>query len=112
MPGTWCVTPSARCWSCANLLALRQHRLRHRTRRKDAWPVAVKKHAGLPQKERQECRDERGAAPGVNLQRDRKSTRLNSSHVRISYAVSCLKKKTARWSHSLAAKSSTHCHRV
>src|SRR5690554_5640423 len=26
---------------------------------------------------------------------DRKSTRLNSSHVRISYAVSCLKKKMA-----------------
>src|SRR5436305_9243952 len=29
--------------------------------------------------------------------RDRKSTRLNSSHVRISYAVFCLKKKTAAW---------------
>src|SRR5690554_7588344 len=27
---------------------------------------------------------------------DRKSTRLNSSHVRISYAVFCLKKKTGR----------------
>src|SRR3989442_13926881 len=30
--------------------------------------------------------------PGVEW-RDRKSTRLNSSHVRISYAVFCLKKK-------------------
>src|SRR5690554_7664944 len=29
----------------------------------------------------------------VELFRDRKSTRLNSSHVRISYAVFCLKKK-------------------
>src|SRR5436305_8330938 len=29
---------------------------------------------------------------------DRKSTRLNSSHVRISYAVFCLKKKTIRLS--------------
>src|SRR3989442_11679153 len=29
----------------------------------------------------------------VLLVRDRKSTRLNSSHVRISYAVFCLKKK-------------------
>src|SRR5690606_39644367 len=29
-----------------------------------------------------------------NLARDRKSTRLNSSHVKISYAVFCLKKKT------------------
>src|SRR5436305_7297115 len=28
-------------------------------------------------------------------ERDRKSTRLNSSHVRISYAVFCLKKKKA-----------------
>src|SRR5690554_7050604 len=28
-----------------------------------------------------------------NAGRDRKSTRLNSSHVRISYAVFCLKKK-------------------
>src|SRR5690554_522502 len=28
-----------------------------------------------------------------NNQKDRKSTRLNSSHVRISYAVFCLKKK-------------------
>src|SRR5690554_7469479 len=29
-------------------------------------------------------------------QRDRKSTRLNSSHVRISYAVFCLKKKNQK----------------
>src|SRR5438270_9064074 len=29
--------------------------------------------------------------------RDRKSTRLNSSHSQISYAVFCLKKKTGRW---------------
>src|SRR3989442_11266644 len=31
--------------------------------------------------------------PCSRLRRDRKSTRLNSSHVRISYAVFCLKKK-------------------
>src|SRR5690349_23964942 len=30
---------------------------------------------------------------GANAPRDRKSTRLNSSHVEISYAVFCLKKK-------------------
>src|SRR5690625_6725162 len=30
---------------------------------------------------------------GKNYARDRKSTRLNSSHVAISYAVFCLKKK-------------------
>src|SRR5215208_4578433 len=35
------------------------------------------------------------------MRRDRKSTRLNSSHVAISYAVFCLKKKkTNSWSHS------------
>src|SRR5699024_11241769 len=32
-------------------------------------------------------------SPGVTDHRDRKSTRLNSSHVSISYAVFCLKKK-------------------
>src|SRR5690606_41653919 len=31
----------------------------------------------------------------VLVRRDRKSTRLNSSHVKISYAVFCLKKKKA-----------------
>src|SRR5207302_3889533 len=34
---------------------------------------------------------------------DRKSTRLNSSHVKISYAVFCLKKKTASRSASSAS---------
>src|SRR5438034_2968390 len=33
------------------------------------------------------------AAPGRQQLRDRKSTRLNSSHTVISYAVFCLKKK-------------------
>src|SRR5438876_8169372 len=36
-------------------------------------------------------RRKRGATP--NVDRDRKSTRLNSSHPSISYAVFCLKKK-------------------
>src|SRR5690606_40121830 len=31
--------------------------------------------------------------PTIELAQDRKSTRLNSSHVKISYAVFCLKKK-------------------
>src|SRR5690606_41871860 len=35
----------------------------------------------------------RRPAPRPALGRDRKSTRLNSSHVKISYAVFCLKKK-------------------
>src|SRR5690554_7499446 len=35
-------------------------------------------------------------APPAHHGPDRKSTRLNSSHVRISYAVFCLKKKNCR----------------
>src|SRR5690606_41248915 len=38
---------------------------------------------------------EHGAEPGDQAERDRKSTRLNSSHVKSSYAVFCLTKKTA-----------------
>src|SRR2546430_12486946 len=33
---------------------------------------------------------------GTNIAKDRKSTRLNSSHSQISYAVFCLKKKRKR----------------
>src|SRR5437773_10296912 len=35
----------------------------------------------------------RGATPPRGVPEDRKSTRLNSSHITISYAVFCLKKK-------------------
>src|SRR5437868_11803300 len=35
-------------------------------------------------------------APPTPARRDRKSTRLNSSHVSISYAVFCLKKKKTK----------------
>src|SRR5256885_7665580 len=48
----------------------------------------------------QQCRSSlqkrRGSAPG-----DRKSTRLNSSHLVISYAVFCLKKKKQIHTHPL-----------
>src|SRR5690606_41882171 len=39
---------------------------------------------------------DRGGHEGVVHDSDRKSTRLNSSHVKISYAVFCLKKKTKK----------------
>src|SRR6266508_4993777 len=45
-----------------------------------------RRHAGR----RAQARDRHGP---VGYPRDRKSTRLNSSHVAISYAVFCLKKK-------------------
>src|SRR5690606_41274187 len=53
--------------------------------------------------ERSECTEiqanGRDAAEIVSeiVERDRKSTRLNSSHVKISYAVFCLKKKISRY---------------
>src|SRR5690606_41710695 len=48
-------------------------------------------------------RDDGRFAAAADVARDRKSTRLNSSHVKISYAVFCLKKKIARrrWSSSV-----------
>src|SRR5690606_39804898 len=52
-----------------------------------AEQTAMKRHAALPDFEQ---------GQGIVKERaevDRKSTRLNSSHVKISYAVFCLKKK-------------------
>src|SRR2546430_11302588 len=43
------------------------------------------------------------------LARDRKSTRLNSSHSQISYAVFCLKKKKQTRTFSTAADDATNC---
>src|SRR2546430_10236703 len=40
------------------------------------------------------------AAVNAGLERDRKSTRLNSSHSQISYAVFCLKKKKGHNTHT------------
>src|SRR5436853_1698353 len=58
-------------------------------------------HAALlarPQRDRVLPSRARAAVPGRGAdrgrERDRKSTRLNSSHLGISYAVFCLKKKT------------------
>src|SRR5258705_7085056 len=56
------------------------------------------------------CGTVAGLAPDKFYKRDRKSTRLNSSHLGISYAVFCLKKKKylARSSHQ-RAKCSPQC---
>src|SRR5699024_11835245 len=53
-----------------------------------------KRIANLSEKERQE--EELSQREQALAERDRKSTRLNSSHVSISYAVFCLKKKRHR----------------
>src|SRR3712207_7498630 len=53
--------------------------------------VTVDHEVRLAELDRDDWR--KGAAGERALERDRKSTRLNSSHANISYAVFCLKKK-------------------
>src|SRR5699024_11589338 len=48
---------------------------------------------GVAEQVHRQLLDHRGQADEGNQVGDRKSTRLNSSHVSISYAVFCLKKK-------------------
>src|SRR5699024_3651180 len=55
--------------------------------------VPQDEHHPLPRWERLQRRDERESDGISDRGEDRKSTRLNSSHVSISYAVFCLKKK-------------------
>src|SRR5690606_40501431 len=61
----------------------------------DALPISGEAARGAPVDLIRHARDRLGAVLAVlSLPIDRKSTRLNSSHVKISYAVFCLKKKT------------------
>src|SRR3712207_7123998 len=48
---------------------------------------------------------QRGFLQGLFSAEDRKSTRLNSSHANISYAVFCLKKKNSRFTHTSTLQS-------
>src|SRR2546430_8156326 len=57
---------------------------------------------------RQIPRQGQAAGDGV----DRKSTRLNSSHSQISYAVFCLKKKKKNLTQTLPAPVNTYCSSV
>src|SRR5439155_2303624 len=57
-------------------------------------PAAPARRRGCPAPSR---------SPSRSAARDRKSTRLNSSHVAISYAVFCLKKKKQERRHALNA---------
>src|SRR5947207_11716201 len=60
----------------------------------DALPIC--RHAARAQRRRQDHDAEVHHGHGGAPRRDRKSTRLNSSHTVISYAVFCLKKKKER----------------
>src|SRR3712207_7167481 len=61
--------------------------------RPPARGVAYLGHAGAPPAPRHPPRARPGQRLGHVPRTDRKSTRLNSSHANISYAVFCLKKK-------------------
>src|SRR5438876_7692876 len=50
----------------------------------------------IPSRNRGDVVDRRAAGRGSSTTSDRKSTRLNSSHPSISYAVFCLKKKKTK----------------
>src|SRR2546430_8728184 len=70
-------------------------------------------HDALPISRRDNDRSDRRHVPRArdrsarcrHRRRDRKSTRLNSSHSQISYAVFCLKKKTSEQQHQRVADS-------
>src|SRR3712207_7516209 len=66
-----------------------------RVRRAAVTTVALTGIRGVASLSHQGCDEgaEKGLAPAPGVVQDRKSTRLNSSHANISYAVFCLKKK-------------------
>src|SRR5262245_64971310 len=79
----------------------RRRRWRRRGRRAEkdglmADPIDERMRAAAPRAPARfaEAVERRVAAATAAAARDRKSTRLNSSHLGISYAVFCLKKKT------------------
>src|SRR3712207_7776919 len=72
-------------------------------RKDDDGPVAAGEHA--PDRRLAGCHPLAGGGEGVA--QDRKSTRLNSSHANISYAVFCLKKKKKRPTHTTSSKKHT-----
>src|SRR5687768_17903616 len=71
----------------------RRDRLGARALARPVPPRQRRAVAAVPRGERGDGSDQEALHPRDHLQ-DRKSTRLNSSHGYISYAVFCLKKKT------------------
>src|SRR3712207_8430933 len=67
----------------------------HRLRRAQGWRLSLRSDLKLAQS-RVERHGFREAQMADQWLLDRKSTRLNSSHANISYAVFCLKKKNTK----------------
>src|SRR3712207_8913960 len=72
--------------------------LRLRARGKDMPSASTRRHSSLTR-----TSDSQSSACGL----DRKSTRLNSSHANISYAVFCLKKKKYKTLHFFPMRRTT-----
>src|SRR3712207_7508088 len=84
----------------------RSRRLRLPTLRDEEAPAHAEVHdEHLPRREIGEKILRPPAEPEHLL--DRKSTRLNSSHANISYAVFCLKKKTKQYSEILLSRTTS-----
>src|SRR2546429_1288682 len=64
---------------------------------------AIKNALVMPNSETTVVHKEKRLSPGKAISRDRKSTRLNSSHGYISYAVFCLKKKNKHPAYAIRA---------
>src|SRR5947209_13972710 len=102
------LTQPARCTSCASrhrvstIITFKDRpvpvppseviaELTERRQRKE--PPVLRGNLGLLEAPRVLVRNVDGVKSGLERWKDRKSTRLNSSHANISYAVFCLKKK-------------------
>src|SRR2546430_11178200 len=68
----------------------------------DALPISCRTGEGRLSATNSLKRTAAAPAPGCRADRDRKSTRLNSSHSQISYAVFCLKKKKKKKNSSIS----------
>src|SRR5256885_6545876 len=95
-------TPAARHWQCRRVsLSLNQQPAHFQ-------PAQVAPAPDELNIFRNQCRpSDHRDVPDHNPTRDRKSTRLNSSHLVISYAVFCLKKKKKEAAHVLLTQSIT-----
>src|SRR5438034_3584399 len=82
--------PTSTLFPYTTLFRSRQHT---RTRARGARLVAPRRHSDRRTRGGETPLHLRQALYGDSSARDRKSTRLNSSHTVISYAVFCLKKK-------------------
>src|SRR3712207_8801422 len=87
--------PRSTLFPYTTLFRSRLHRRRHRVRRRVRREPAergVERRRARARSRRSSVSGERAHGAAL-VHEDRKSTRLNSSHANISYAVFCLKKK-------------------